>query len=152
MLFGTITDNCTDETCPSMTAGPKMEYTWTTDDSVVPCTAPVYIDYLFSSVQDEIDDENIFPSQIGKPFPLNFTKTVQTIVRRLFRVYAHVYHEHFDLIQNLKSTEHLNTSFKHFMLFIQEFKLMDLQDLEPLQPLIAELVPSIFSVNGNLTS
>lgn len=66
MLYGTITDSCTDESCPSMTAGPKMEYTWTTDDSAVSCTAPVYIDYLFSSVQDEIDDENVFPSQIGK--------------------------------------------------------------------------------------
>lgn len=65
MLYGTITDKCTDESCPSMTAG-KMEYTWTERDRSVKCTAPVYIDYLFSSVQDEIDDENIFPSQIGR--------------------------------------------------------------------------------------
>lgn len=65
MLYGTITDKCTGDSCPSMTAG-KMEYTWTTQDMSVKCTAPVYIDYLFSSVQDEMDDENIFPSQIGE--------------------------------------------------------------------------------------
>ncbi|KAE9553397.1 hypothetical protein FO519_003407 [Halicephalobus sp. NKZ332] len=151
MLYGTITENCTDETCPSMTAG-KVEYTWTDRDTSIQCTAPVYIDYLFSSVQDEIDDENVFPSQIGKTFPSHFPKTVQTIVRRLFRVYAHVYHEHLELIENLKSIEHLNTSFKHFMLFVQEFKLMDTQDLEPLSLLIQELVPSMFSMNHNGTS
>uniref|UniRef100_A0A7E4VCC9 MOB kinase activator-like 1 n=1 Tax=Panagrellus redivivus TaxID=6233 RepID=A0A7E4VCC9_PANRE len=148
MLYGTITESCTDQSCPAMTAGPKFEYTWTENDQAISCTAPVYIDYLFSSIQDELDDETVFPSQIGKSFPSTFLRTVKTIAKRIFRVYAHVYHEHFDLISNLKSTEHLNTSFKHFMLFVQEFKLIEPTDLEPLQALINELIPSML-LNGN---
>ena len=34
----------------------------------------------------------------GVPFPRNFRETVKTVVRRLFRVYAHIYSNHFDHI------------------------------------------------------
>jgi MOB kinase activator 1 len=34
----------------------------------------------------------------GVAFPRNFRDTVRTIVRRLFRVYAHIYSNHFDHI------------------------------------------------------
>jgi len=33
-----------------------------------PCPANVYIDYMLSWVQEELDDENVFPSQIGLDF------------------------------------------------------------------------------------
>lgn len=39
-------------------------------------------------------------------------------MKRLFRIYAHVYHEHFDYVKQLNAVEHLNTSFKHFILFV----------------------------------
>jgi len=65
--------------------------------------------------QNILDDENVFPNKIGMgyifdnipsterdssgvPFPRNFRDTVRTIVRRLFRVYAHIYSNHFDHI------------------------------------------------------
>jgi MOB kinase activator 1 len=31
-------------------------------------------------------------------FPSTFQSTAKTILRRLFRVYAHIYHSHFDQI------------------------------------------------------
>lgn len=34
----------------------------------------------------------------GVPFPRNFRDNVRTIVRRLFRIYAHIYSNHFDHI------------------------------------------------------
>ena len=46
-------------------------------------------------VQDQLDDETLFPSKIGVPFPNNFLNIAKTILKRLFRVYAHVYHQHF---------------------------------------------------------
>jgi MOB kinase activator 1 len=67
-------------------------------------------------VQALLDDDAIFPNKIGfymnslscfnivliqvlgLPFPKNFRDTVKTIVRRLFRVYAHIYSNHFDHI------------------------------------------------------
>ena len=57
----------------------------------------------------------------------------KTILKRLFRVYAHIYHQHFKEIVSLGEEAHLNTSFKHFVYFIQEFELIDKKELAPLQ-------------------
>ena len=54
---------------------------------------------------------------LGTPFPPNFKDVVNTIFKRLFRVYAHIYHSHFQKIISLKEEAHLNTCFKHFILF-----------------------------------
>jgi hypothetical protein len=43
----------------------------------------------------QIDDPSVFPGQFGEPFPPNFMDVVRTIFKRLFRVYAHIYHSHF---------------------------------------------------------
>ncbi|KAJ3363479.1 hypothetical protein AMAG_09716 [Allomyces macrogynus ATCC 38327] len=142
MLYGTITENCTPQTCPVMTAGPKYEYHWC--DGVqfkkpVKVSAPEYVDYLMTHVQAQFDDESIFPSKMGAPFPKNFKSTVATIFKRLFRVYAHMYHSHFPMITALGEEAHLNTSFKHFIYFCQEFNLVDKKELEPLRDLIATL-------------
>lgn len=143
MLFGTITEFCTIEKCPVMSAGPKYEYHWadgTTVKKPIKCSAPKYIDYLMTWVQDQLDDEAIFPSKIGVPFPKNFMTIAKTILKRLFRVYAHVYHQHFADIRYLKEEAHLNTSFKHFVFFVQEFNLIDKRELAPLQDLIDKLI------------
>ena len=116
--------------------------------------APDYVDALMNWAQNILDDEAIFPNTIGTtlpalehpfasdedvgaPFPRTFKDTVRTIVRRLFRVYAHIYSNHFDqicalgiegvsrhfrlvsLLMNRKPA-HLNTSYRHFFLFIHE--------------------------------
>lgn len=55
----------------------------------------------------------------GVPFPKNFMSVAKTILKRLFRVYAHIYHQHFDSVMRLQEEAHLNTSFKHFIFFVQ---------------------------------
>nr|CAD2159832.1 unnamed protein product [Meloidogyne enterolobii] len=60
-------------------------------------------------------------------------------MKRLFRVYSHVYHQHFNLIEQLAAVAHLNTSFKHFILFANEFELIDKKQQEPLAELIEKL-------------
>lgn len=68
MLYGTITEFCTEESCAIMSAGPKYEYHWADGQSVkkpIKCSAPKYIDYLMTWVQDQLDDEALFPSKIG---------------------------------------------------------------------------------------
>lgn len=61
----------------------------------------------------------------GVPFPKNFMSVAKTILKRLFRVYAHIYHQHFDSVMQLQEEAHLNTSFKHFIFFVQvSFKLL----------------------------
>uniref|UniRef100_A0A672QA83 MOB kinase activator 1A-like n=1 Tax=Sinocyclocheilus grahami TaxID=75366 RepID=A0A672QA83_SINGR len=126
---------------------PKMhinvyEYHWADGTNIkkpIKCSAPKYIDYLMTWVQDQLDDETLFPSKIGVPFPKNFMSVAKTILKRLFRVYAHIYHQHFDSVMQLQEEAHLNTSFKHFIFFVQEFNLIDRRELAPLQDLIEKL-------------
>lgn len=72
MLYGTITEFCTEESCAVMSAGPKYEYHWADGHTVkkpIKCSAPKYIDYLMTWAQDQLDDETLFPSKIGKYLP-----------------------------------------------------------------------------------
>lgn len=143
MLYGTITAHCTTESCPVMSAGPKYEYHWadgTTVKKPIKCSAPKYIDYLMTWVQEQLDDEAIFPSKIGVSFPRNFITIAKTILKRLFRVYAHVYHAHFDHVISLQEEAHLNTSFKHFIYFVHEFGLIEKKELSPMQELIDKMM------------
>ena len=43
---------------------------------------------------------------------------VKVILKRLFRVYAHIYYQHFSEVRDLQEEAHLNTSFKHFIYFV----------------------------------
>jgi len=141
MLYGTIQDYCTAENCPIMTAGPRYEYHWSDGSSKpVKCSAPDYIDFLMTWVQEQLDDENLFPDKIGVPFPKNFMTTSKNILKKLFRVYAHIYHCHFQVIIDLGEEPHLNTSLKHFVYFVHEFALIDAKQLAPLSELIDKLM------------
>ncbi|KAJ3333421.1 hypothetical protein HDU76_008232 [Blyttiomyces sp. JEL0837] len=146
MLYGTITEFCTPQECAIMSAGPKFEYLWC--DGVyfkkpVKVSAPEYVEYLMNWIQSQLDDESTFPSKIGVPFPKNFQTTIKTIFKRLFRVYAHIYHAHFPRIVGLGEEAHLNTSFKHFIFFVQEFGLIDRKELAPLDELIKTLTMDV---------
>lgn len=141
MLYGTIQDYCTAENCPIMTAGPRYEYHWSDGSSKpVKCSAPDYIDFLMTWVQEQLDDENLFPDKIGVPFPKNFMTTSKNILKKLFRVYAHIYHCHFQVIIDLGEEPHLNTSLKHFVYFVHEFNLIEGKQLAPLSELIDKLM------------
>ncbi|CDO71379.1 hypothetical protein BN946_scf184908.g137 [Trametes cinnabarina] len=124
--------------CPIMSAGPRYEYLW--EDGVrykkpTKLPAPEYVDALMNWVQTLLDNEEIFPSEMGKPFPKNFRDTIGRLFRRLFRVYAHIYSNHFDHICALGIEAHLNTSYRHFFLFVNEFDLVDKRELAPLDEL-----------------
>jgi len=131
MLYGTMTEFCTSQECPVMSAGPKYEYHWADANikKAIRVSAPEYVDYLMVWVQNQLDDEKVFPSKIGVQFPKNFQLIVKNIFKRLFRVYAHIYHSHFLKIVGLGEEAHLNTSFKHFIYFTQEFELIEKRNL-----------------------
>jgi len=142
LLFGSITEYCTQESCPVMGAGPRYTYMWADGDKIkrpIRCSAPDYVDYLMSWIQTKLDDENLFPKTVDVPFPENFEREIKTIFKRLFRVYAHIYYNHFNKIRTLGEEAHLNTCFKHFFYFTREFQLIESKELEPLQPVIANL-------------
>lgn len=141
LLYGVIAEFCTESSCPCMTAGTKYEYHWGEGFKAPKAvSAPRYVDLLMTWVQTQLDDEKLFPTQLGVPFPADFLKRVQDIFKRLFRVYAHIYYHHFDKMSQLGAEPHLNTCFKHYMYFVEEFKLIPAeQEKQPLIDLIDRL-------------
>ncbi|KAL0486798.1 MOB kinase activator [Acrasis kona] len=136
LLYGSISEYCTS----SMTAG-SYEYAWKDGKNFKKATklsAPDYVSVMMDWIAELVNNEQVFPSDPTK-FPSNFRVIVETIFKRMFRVYAHLYYSHFDHAKHLEIDRHLNTAFKHFILFVNEFNLVDKQELEPLRNTITEL-------------
>ncbi|KAK5071896.1 Mitotic exit network component [Lithohypha guttulata] len=127
LLYGSITEFCSPITCPEMKATDEFEYLWQDAATGYPkptkMSAPEYIEHLMTWTQSLIDNESIFPSRIGAPFPKHFQSTIKQMFKRLYRVYAHIYCHHYPVIVHLGLEPHLNTSFKHYVLFVDEFGL-----------------------------
>ncbi len=81
--YGVLAECCTQQSCPSMSAGPqyvispgydsqrlrpsiRLNYTWINQDRRnVQLPAPTYVDYVMTWVQNLLDDENVFPTKSG---------------------------------------------------------------------------------------
>ena len=91
LLYGTIKVYCT-PSCPVMSAGPNYEYLWADGIKVkkpIKVSAPEYIELLMSWVESNLNDENIFPLQLGTPFPKTFHSIV--LYLNVYFVYMHIY-------------------------------------------------------------
>ncbi|SCU88491.1 LADA_0E10484g1_1 [Lachancea dasiensis] len=142
MLYGAITEFCSPESCPRMIATNEYEYLWYVKPGSPPLSvsAPKYVEFLMKWCQDQFDDETVFPPKSNMPFSASFIDTnAKPILKRLFRVYAHIYCHHFNEMLELNLQTVLNTSFRHFCLFTQQFQLLRKQDYGPLIELVQEL-------------
>ncbi|KAJ7741258.1 Mob1/phocein [Mycena metata] len=129
-FYGVLTEFCTQQNCPTMSAGTTLNYTWINQDRKhVHLPAPTYIDYVMTWVQNMLDDDNVFPTKSGQDFPPSFPSTVKHIYRQLLRVFAHIYHAHYAQILHLRSEPHFNSLFAHFLAFGGEFELLEMKDL-----------------------
>ena len=117
----------------------------------IKCAAPEYVDYLMTWIEQKVNNETIFPSSPDTPFPSNFKNEVKTIFKRLFRVYAHIYYSHFDQVQKLGEEAHLNTAFRHFMLFVWEFRLIKKEEIVPLNSLVSITQSYLSSISFSLS-
>lgn len=145
LLYGTVAEYCEEkhESCKVMSAGAGFQYLWADGVKVkkpLQVSAPEYVDLLMNWVEIQLNDEQIFPLQATTAFPKNFTSVIKTIFKRLFRVYAHIYHAHFPKVVGLGAEAHLNTCFKHFIYFVQEWSLIDSKELKPMEQLITEMM------------
>jgi len=130
-FYGVIAECCTQQSCPTMSAGPMLNYTWYNQDRKnVNLPAPTYIDYVMTWVQELLDDENVFPTKSGQDYPQSFPATVKHIYRQLLRVFAHIYHAHYPQILHLRSEPHFNSLFAHFLAFGREYELLEVKDIK----------------------
>lgn len=105
-----------------MNAGPGFEYLWADSVKVkkpISVSAPEYVDLLMSWVETQLNDESVFPLQLGTPFPKQFQQVVKTIFKRLFRIYAHIYHTHFTKIVSLGAEAHLVCNTTQYIVICQ---------------------------------
>lgn len=129
-FYGVITECCTQQSCPTMSAGPTLTYMWTNQGGKqVAFSAPTYIDSVMSSIQNLIDDENVFPTKTSQAFHPSFPSTIRHVYRQLLRVFAHLYHAHYTAILHLRSEPHFNSLFAHFLAFGREYELLDVRDI-----------------------
>jgi len=144
-IYGVLKDYCTKAKCPSMTAGRRFEYLWADGDKYiqpVKLPAPEYVKNLMAWVQKGLDPyvQKIKDGTAGDyKGDRDWRKALKNIFKRLFRVYAHIYHSHIKVVEELGVMKHLNTSFQRFIYFVREFKLISFQHMEPLADLIKKI-------------
>ncbi|KAI8914927.1 Mob1/phocein [Powellomyces hirtus] len=140
LFYGAIAEFCTPQHCPVMCAGPSTEYTWTDGQRrTIKIPAPQYVDYVMTWIQNVLNDENVFPTKSGSEFPREFQTAIRGIFKQLFRIFAHIYHHHYDKLLHVSAEGHLNTLFAHFICFAREFDLVDRKEIAPMAEFIAEL-------------
>ncbi|KFY74697.1 hypothetical protein V499_05305 [Pseudogymnoascus sp. VKM F-103] len=89
LLYGSITEFCSPQSCPEMKATDEFEYLWQDSENYKRPTkmpAPTYIEHLMVWVQSNIDNEAVFPSRIGVPFPKSFPSMIRQVFKRMYRV------------------------------------------------------------------
>lgn len=132
----------------------SVEYTWSDSLSKkVRLSAPQYIDYMTTSIENTLNDESIFPTKSGREnkkvrmrellinkIGADFSKELIPVIKRMFvemfRLFAHIYHEHYDKVLSLNEEPHFNSLFAHFISFSKEFDLLERKELQPLSELI----------------
>eukprot|EP00919_Chromeraceae_sp_WS-2016_P022566 GHVR01053570.1.p1 GENE.GHVR01053570.1~~GHVR01053570.1.p1 ORF type:complete len:256 (+),score=31.54 GHVR01053570.1:290-1057(+) len=132
LVWSASQEFCTEQTCPRMMAG-TSEFRWKFDapkkpgdsNPAVSLAAPRYMEEAIRGCLAKLKDERIFPTDPGIPFPPNFRELLMTHLKRLFRIYDHVYYNHFKDFQAQNAHPHLNHLFKHILFFILEFHLHD---------------------------
>ncbi|EHB17870.1 Mps one binder kinase activator-like 2, partial [Heterocephalus glaber] len=125
LQYSTISEFCTGETCQTMAVCNTQYYWYDERGKKVKCTAPQYVDFVMSSVQKLVTDEDMFPTKYGREFPSSFEALVKKICKYLFHVLGHIYWAHFKETLALELHGHLNTLYIHFILFTREFSLLD---------------------------
>ncbi|KAK8822690.1 hypothetical protein WA556_001584 [Blastocystis sp. ATCC 50177/Nand II] len=141
LLFESINDSCTPSSCPEMTAGPHYTYLWTDAMHPTPISIPAcsYIRNSFIWMERTFSGSSFCNTENGV-FPEDFMDVMMVAFKRLFRVYAHVYHHHLNEFVKNSADVYLNTSFKYFGLFARQYGLLSKKEEAPLHKLLEQLI------------
>ncbi|KAL9642180.1 hypothetical protein ABK040_007183 [Willaertia magna] len=142
-IYGILTEYCTDKTCPKMAAGANFQYLWRDPTSkqykkATEVSAPTYIALSMDKLEQILNDEKLFPT--GGEFPKDFKDIVKEMFKKIFRIYAHVFHHHYQEVLQLKMENNFQFAFKHFIFFAMEFRLLKEKELSPMQDWIEKAI------------
>ena len=141
LLYSIISEYCTKQSCPSMSADSKYQNN-TEYKKPFECSASEHISLSMSWIEKQIRDQRIFPVEDSIPFPKEFKSIIQKILTGLLEIYEHIYQHHIVKFIQLDSDTHLNICFEHFTDFIKEFELVNEQKLAALNAKINQILPN----------
>eukprot|EP00929_Paragymnodinium_shiwhaense_P002884 TRINITY_DN10319_c0_g1_i3.p1 TRINITY_DN10319_c0_g1~~TRINITY_DN10319_c0_g1_i3.p1 ORF type:complete len:211 (-),score=56.23 TRINITY_DN10319_c0_g1_i3:142-774(-) len=134
LVFEDVCDAASD-TCCVMNAG-TVRYRWADEKiKAKDVTSVEYMHHLAKYGTKLLKSRELIPAD-GGPMPRDFRPSVQQVLKRIFRVYAHIYTCHFDTVQEVELEAHLNCVFKRWLFFVREFDLVSLQDMQPMATLV----------------
>eukprot|EP01137_Pigoraptor_chileana_P016557 Opistho-2@73494 len=151
LLYAVVSRHCTDITCPVMSAGPTFEYYLKEDKGAgggaFQVSAPEYTEQLMAWVASQLIDPELIPAH-NRPFPERFMAVAQTIFRRLFCVYAHIYCAHQKDLTESGLWDVFGIRCRHFLYFVFEFDLIQRRQLAPMWSLVA----AVLDLRGRINS
>jgi len=89
-------------------------------------------------VEAKLGNAEVFPVESGVEFPSECIPEIRIMLKRLFRVYAHIYHKHFNVVKEMDLTASLNSCFKHLVMFVVEFQLLYRDDVDSMKDLLVK--------------
>jgi len=119
LLLVALGDECIPETCPKMTASNEWQYLCAAHRKPQDCAA---IDYMMHTIDGStalLANAKHFALRTEVP-PAN-AKYFQSMARRLYRIFAHVFYHHRQIFDDIEAEIHLCARFSHF---VMKFKLM----------------------------
>ncbi|XP_017692474.1 PREDICTED: MOB kinase activator 3A [Lepidothrix coronata] len=172
LIYGTISDYCTEQSCPVMSGGPKYEYRWQDEHKYrkpTALSAPQYMNLLMDWIEVQINNEDIFPTNVGELGSRRGWRggrwvqslllgpsgpvSVQEVLQSCFLLCCS--EQLFPAPLQCSSTQsctrsHLEswiprgkprqtTCYKHFYYFVKEFNLIDTKELEPLKEMTSRM-------------
>lgn len=139
LFYDLISDVCTTKECPTFSAGDE-EYVWIdAQKKPIKASAPEHIQLATTWIQKQFDDESLFPTRYGTPFPKDALLNAKFIVKYLIRILTHIYYTHYSRVLANNAEAHLNSLFAHIVSFGNEFELLDNKELSPMKALIEEM-------------
>lgn len=127
------------EKYPTMNAGPNTDYMWVNSNGQpINLPAAQYISFVLEWISKKLNDQAVFPTSNSGTFPPTFVKDCKHIALQMFRIFAHIYHNHFEIILHLLLEAHWNSFFANYVCFVFSFDLVDRSEMGPLLPLIED--------------
>ncbi|GBG27788.1 Leucine-rich repeat-containing protein 1 [Hondaea fermentalgiana] len=125
-LYGYVVDDAERFVRPGEGFPPNVEYRWPVGGGkTLRLSSPEYVEYAFTWMEDTIDNEEIFPVSVEQDFPDEFVDVyARKMFKLMFRIFAILFHQHFETIEVLGGAAHMNTCFKHFVFFMLEHDLV----------------------------
>lgn len=85
---------------------------------------------------------------VDSVFPKYYVDKVKSIAKRYFRVYAHIFYNHLEVLRKSGIEKMFYDSLTYFLIFIDMYSLVPSADLRPLASLVNRLVPKLKSTSA----